>query len=217
MTIEVRRGADRYLTEVDGRSTCHSFSFGSHYDAANLGFGAMVALNDETLPPGTGYDDHVHRDTEILTWVLDGALRHTDASGTSAVLMPGDVQRISAGTGIVHAERTEPGVRTRFLQTWLRPDEPGGSPSYGIERAGAGLVELTVDGVRGARLTLGSNVSGELLLPDSPRLHVFLVDGEVALGDRSLEAGDAARLVDEGGRTLSVTAPATLAIWAFGT
>ncbi len=220
MTIEVRRGADRFLTEVDGRSTWHSFSFGSHYDGANLGFGAMVALNDETLPPGTGYDDHVHRDTEILTWVLEGALRHTDSAGASAVLLPGDVQRISAGTGIVHAERTEPGVRTRFLQTWLRPDEPGGASSYGIERSGAGLVELTATtlgiGVRGARLLLGSGLTADVQLPDTPRQHVFVVEGEVAIGERALKAGDAARLVGETGRTLSVTAPATVAIWAFG-
>ncbi len=221
MTIEVRRGADRFLTEVEGRSTRHSFSFGTHYDAANLGFGAMVALNDETLPPGTGYDDHVHRDTEILTWVLEGALRHTDASGTSAVLLPGDVQRISAGTGIVHAERTEPGVRTRFLQTWLRPDEPGGPSSYGLERGGDGLQEFSAAGlgigVRGARLILGSTLTGDVILPDAPRQHVFVVEGEVAIAERSLEAGDAARLVDEGGRSLSVTTPTTLVIWAFGT
>ncbi|MCW2855380.1 MAG: hypothetical protein JWR52_995 [Marmoricola sp.] len=221
MTIAVRRGDDRFLTEAEGRTTWHSFSFGSHYDASNLGFGAIVALNDEMLPPGTGYDDHVHRDTEIVTWVLEGVLRHTDASGESTVLTAGDVQRISAGDGIVHAERTEPGVRTRFVQTWLRPDEPGGVASYAIERGGTGLVELTTAGlglgVGDARLLVGRTGTGDLVLPDAPLLHLFVVDGRAALGDRPLATGDAARIVDEGGLTLSVTAPATVAVWAFGT
>jgi hypothetical protein len=220
MTIQVRRAADRFLTERDGRTTRHSFSFGSHYDGANLGFGAIVALNDETLPPGTGYDDHLHRDTEIVTWVLDGALRHTDASGDSTVLVPGDVHRISSGDGIVHAERTEPGVRTRFLQTWLRPDEPGGTPASVIDRATPGLVELAGPGpgigVQGARLLLGSARVGDLVLPDAPLLHVIIVGGTATLGDRSLEVSDCARLVQEGGRTLSITSPARLAVWAFG-
>ncbi|MCW2755249.1 MAG: hypothetical protein JWQ32_2660 [Marmoricola sp.] len=220
MTIAVRRGDDRFLTEAEGRTTWHSFSFGSHYDGSNVGFGAIVALNDELLPPGTGYDDHLHRDTEIVTWVLEGALRHTDTSGESTVLTAGDVQRISAGDGIVHAERTEPGIRTRFVQTWLRPDEPGGVPSYAIERAGTGLVELTAAGlglgVANARLLVGRAGTGDLVLPGAPLLHVFVVEGQAALDGRLLGTGDAARIVDEGGLTLSVTTPATVAVWAFG-
>lgn len=222
MGIDVRRADERYLTETEGRTTRHSFAFGSHYDPANLSFAAMIALNDETLPPGTGYPDHRHTDTEIVTWVLSGALRHTDASGNTGILGPGQVQRISAGDGIVHAETTEPGVRTRFLQTWLRPDVPGGPASYAVApgTAGSDLTEVVGPGsltvaVDGARLLLVEGAHEPLRLPEAPRLHVFVAAGRVNLGERALGPGDAARLTDQGGRTLEVTEAATLAVWAF--
>ena len=221
--IQVLRAADRFVTHAEGRTTWHSFSFGVHYDPANLGFGAMLAHNDETLPVGTGYPAHPHRDTEIVTWVLEGALRHTDDAGNSGVLLPGEVQRVSAGSGIVHSETTEPGVRTRFLQTWLRPDVPGGDASYAVARAlpGPGVTDavgpggLTV-GTAGARLTLATAVSGTLALPDAPRVHVFVVAGRATLGHHDLGAADAARLRDQGGRELVVLEPVTAAVWAFG-
>ncbi len=221
--IRVQRAVDRFVTHAEGRTTWHSFSFGAHYDPANLGFGAMVAHNDENLPPGTGYAAHPHRDTEIVTWVLEGALRHTDDAGNTGVLLPGEVQRVSAGSGIVHSETAETGVRTRFLQTWLRPDQPGGEPSYAVTRGAceAGLTEvvgadaLTV-GTAGARLHLATAASGGLVLPDAPRLHVFVVEGRATLGDRALAAGDAARLRGQGGRELVVEEPFTGAVWAFG-
>lgn len=220
--IRIQRSAERYVTHAEGRTTWHSFSFGVHYDPANLGFGAMVAHNDESLPPGTGYAAHPHRDTEIVTWVLEGALRHADDAGNAGVLLPGEVQRISAGSGIVHSETGEPGLRTRFLQTWLRPDRPGGDPSYAVARGGreSGLTEvvgaggLTI-GTAGARLYLTSAAEGSLVLPDAPRLHVFLVEGRASLGDREIAAGDAARLNDQGGRPLVTEEPVTAAIWAF--
>ncbi|MCW2783604.1 MAG: hypothetical protein JWP74_121 [Marmoricola sp.] len=226
MSIDVRRAGDRFVTEDGGRSTRHSFAFGRHYDPENLGFASLVALNDETLPPGTGYADHPHADVEIVTWVLEGALRHTGADGASGVLLPGDVQRISAGTGIVHAETTEPGVRTRFLQTWLRPDAPGGLPSYGIARGaatGGGLVEVVgPDGVlavgtSGAQLLLADTATDRLVLPEAPRLHLFVVSGRVVLDDDELADGDAARMTDQGGRTLEVVEPGAVAVWAFAT
>lgn len=220
MSIEVRRAGDRFVTRAEGRTTWHSFSFGSHYDPANTGFGALVAHNDELLPPGTGYADHPHRDTEILTLVLEGALRHTDDHGHTALLVPGQVGRLSAGSGVVHAEVTEPGIRTRFLQTWVRPDESGTAPSYAhaayddlglVEVAGpGGVVSL---GAAGVSLHAGT-VSTSVALPDAPLLHVFVIDGSAAAGDRLLVAGDAARLTDQGGRILSVEDRATIAVWA---
>ncbi|HEX7717266.1 MAG TPA: pirin family protein, partial [Marmoricola sp.] len=206
MTIEVRRAGDRFVTRAEGRTTWHSFSFGSHYDPANVGFGALVAHNDEQLPPGTGYPDHPHRDVEIVTVVLDGALRHADSSGSTDVLVPGRISRTSAGSGIVHAEVAEPGVATRFVQTWLRPDEPGGPSSYAVSEVEptpfAEVVgpegALTV-GTSGARLHVGHLMGGTVSLPDAPLLHLFVPAGVVDLGDRELEPGDAARLTDEGG------------------
>jgi redox-sensitive bicupin YhaK (pirin superfamily) len=226
VSLDLRRSADRFITLAEGRTTWHSFSFGAHYDPARLGFAAMVAHNDETLPPGTGYPDHPHSELEIVTWVLSGALRHSDTDGNSGVLLPGDVQRISAGSGIVHAEVADPergpGTETRFLQTWLRPDEAGGVPAYGVERGEreAGLVEVVGPGglgvgTAGARLLLGTP-TGAVELPDAPRLHVFAVAGRFTLGEVELGVGDSALLVDEADRTLRVIEPGPLAVWAFG-
>jgi redox-sensitive bicupin YhaK (pirin superfamily) len=227
VTIEVRRAADRFVTREGGRTTWHSFSFGRFYDPGNVGFGPLVAHNDERLPPGTGYPDHEHRDVEIVTVVLDGALRHTDSSGRETVLLPGEISRTSAGVGIVHAEVADPssgpGVATRFVQTWLRPDEPGGAPSYATADVGApaGLTEVVGPGaalglgIRGARLHLGRLQPGTLRLPDAPLLHLFVVVGTVTLGERELVPGDAARLTDEGHRALGTSAGGTVAVWSF--
>jgi len=222
VTIEVRRAADRFRTDDTGRTTWHSFSFGTHYDPGNVAFGALVAHNDEHLPVGTGYPDHPHRDVEIVTVVLEGALRHTDSDGRTGVLVPGEISRTSAGTGIVHSETTEPGVSTRFVQTWLRPDEPGGASSYTAAETGLpeALTELVgpggavTVGTSGARLHLAHARPGTLTLPDAPLLHVFVPDATVTLGDRELTPGDAARLSDEGGRTLTVESPGLILVWS---
>ncbi|MGY2876879.1 quercetin 2,3-dioxygenase [Marmoricola sp. URHA0025 HA25] len=222
MTIEVRRAGDRFATRAEGRTAWHSFSFGAHYDAGNVAFGRLVAHNDEQLPPGTGYPDHPHRDVEIVTVVLDGALRHTDSAGRTGVLVPGEVARTSAGAGIVHAEMGEPGVATRFVQAWLRPDEPGGPASYSVAEVGrpTDLTEVVgpggslAVGTIGARLHLAHLEPGTVALPDAPLLHVFVPHGFVDLGERRLEGGDAARLTDEGGRDLTVEEPALVLIWS---
>jgi quercetin 2,3-dioxygenase len=222
VTIEVRRAADRFVTRADGRTTWHSFSFGAHYDPGNVGFGSLVALNDEHLPPGAGYPDHPHRDTEIVTVVLSGALRHTDSSGWSEVLVPGQISRTSAGSGIVHAEVADSDVATRFVQTWVRPDEPGGVPSYVSAEVGrsSGLAEavgpkgVTDVGTRGARLFLGHLEPGSVDLPDAPLLHVFSAGAVVTVGEHELAPGDALRLTDEGAHPLTVTEPGLLLVWS---
>lgn len=222
MPIEVRRAADRYLTEIDGRSTAHSFSFGEHYDPRNLGFGALIAHNDELLEVGAGYEAHLHRDTEIVTWVLSGALEHTDDLGHSAVVTPGQVQVLSAGSGVTHAETNAAAVPTRFIQTWLRPDEPDTSPTYAVESvletdgwtvlAGLGGVPLRASG---ATLYLGRCLGETLALPRAPRLHVFVTQGSLGIGEREIRAGSVARLVDEGGRLIQPTSSnTTLLVWA---
>jgi len=222
VTIEVRRAADRFVTRDQGRTTWHSFSFGTHYDPGNVGFGALVAHNDEHLPPGTGYPDHPHRDVEIVTLVLEGALRHTDSAGHTGVLRPGEISRTSAGAGTVHAETTEPGTSTRFVQTWLRPDEPGGPSSYATSEVGRpgtltqvvgpeGVVDVRT---RGARLFLGHPDAGVLDLPDAPLLHVFVPAATVTVGERELGPGDVARLTHQGGRELTVETPGLVVVWA---
>ena len=221
--IEYRSGEDRFVTREAGRTTSHSFSFGAHYDARNVGFGNLVAHNDEHLPEGTGYADHPHTDLEILTWVLEGSLRHHSDVG-SGVISAGSAQRLSAGSGVVHAETAEGGA-TRFLQAWVRPDEPGLVPSYAAAKVGlSGGWTCVADGdgkgllpiaARGTSLHVADLAAGDrLALPDAPLLHVFLSRGRTQLGERMLVPDDAARLRDEGGRDVVAEEPSQLFVWA---
>lgn len=236
MGIEVRRSADRFVTAGDGRLTLHSFSFGPHYDPANLGFARLVCHNDDLVSPGSGYPDHPHQDMEIVTWVLAGALAHRDSSGNAGVTVPGRVQVMSAGRGIVHSEMAEPGAGpTRFVQTWVRPDHPGGEPRVVTAdvHAGAGWTPLASGTPGEGALSLGTRsatlwvadagVGTRLALPDVPEAHLFVAGGAVTLAGRlgepraplTLAEGDAARMREAGG-DLEVTAPGQLMLWTFG-
>jgi hypothetical protein len=223
VVIEYRTGQDRFLTRAEGRTTWHSFSFGSHYDPRNVGFAALVAHNDELLPPGTGYDDHPHADLEIVTWVLTGALRHTSTVGTG-VIGPGQVQRLSAGSGVVHAEVADGPEETRFLQAWVRPDETGLEPDYRNAEVEAAAGWVTVAGAggvvplasAGTALHVADLGAGTRLdLPESPHAHVFVATGEVMLGERLLEESDAARLHDEPGRPVTAETDSHVVVWSF--
>ena len=223
--IEYRPAGKRSRTEAEGRTTWHSFSFGTHYDPMNVAFESLVAHNDEHLPPGTGYADHPHSDVEIVTWVLSGALRHTSSVG-SGVIGPGQVQRLSAGSGVVHSEMAESAEETRFLQSWVRPDEPDLVPDYvssatviGEEWTcvadgdGQGVVPIAARGTSLQVAVLGAGQRIEL--PESPRLHVFVATGQVLVGERVLVPGDAARLLDEGGRRITAEEDSHLVVWGF--
>jgi redox-sensitive bicupin YhaK (pirin superfamily) len=223
--IEVRRGVDRFVTRAEGHMTWHSFSFGSHYDPGNVGFGPLFALNDERLPPGTGYPRHPHADVEIVSWVRSGALRHSSELG-ERVLPAGSVQRLSAGRGLHHSEVAEGPTGTRFLQAWLRPDRIDQEPSYAsaevslseawtrlVSGDGSGPVSVGVAGaaLQAVRLRAGQAID----LPEAPLLHVFVTAGRVQLGERALDTDDAARLTDEPGRTLTAGVSAEVLVWSF--
>lgn len=223
MSVSVHLAADRFRTDAALRSTAHSFSFGIHYNPHNIGFGALSAHNDELLQPGGGYPDHPHVDTEIVTWVLSGALRHTDHRGHSNVVEPGQVQRLSAGSGVVHSEVCAAATPTRFVQAWIRPDEAGLEPSYlcqavpAVDGAwtplvGVGAVPLNA---RGVALQLGlPGAAGRLQLPDAPRVHLFVIGGSVEVAGHHLADGDALRLLDRGGLLLHATSStAQLLAW----
>lgn len=230
MGMAVYAASDRSSEVVAGRTTRHSFSFGPHYDPANLGFGPLVCHNDDVLAPGAGYPDHPHSDLEIVTWVLEGALVHTDSTGTSHVLEAGRAQVLSAGTGIRHSEVADPASgRCRFVQAWLTPAAPGGTPAYVVGQAPGdgpvglvGLVEVAGGaglpvGRPGARLLVARLGPGESVrLPEDPAQHVFAATGAVDLGEVSLAAGDAVRLTDEPGRTVTASAASELLVWSFG-
>lgn len=129
--ITLRKAEDRFVTHMGWLDSRHTFSFGDHHDPQHMGFRALRVLNDDRVAAGAGFPPHPHRDMEIVSVVLAGALAHRDSMGTGSVIRPGDVQRMTAGTGVVHSEMnasaTEP---TRFLQIWLVPQRTGLPPGY---------------------------------------------------------------------------------------
>lgn len=222
--MEVRRAATRFVTREPGRTTWHSFSFGPHYDPANIAFGGLVCHNDDHVSPGFGYDDHPHVDLEIVTWVLDGALTHAHDGGVSGVVGAGEVQVLSAGSGVRHSETVDRGAGpTRFVQTWVRPDQPGTTPSYRhapvalgdgwTEVAGPSSLPL---GTAGASLSVARLAPGDALrLPALAQGHLFVASGGVAVGDDVLADADAARITASDELELRCLEPAELMLWSF--
>ncbi|NYE36451.1 hypothetical protein F4692_001584 [Nocardioides cavernae] len=227
MSSALYAGSDRSSETAPGRVTRHSFSFGPHYDPANLGFGPLVCHNDDLLDAGAGYAEHPHSELEIVTWVLEGALVHTDSTGARHVLEAGSAQVLSAGSGIRHSEAADPGSgRCRFVQAWLTPSEPGTRPSYATgeaPRLSSGLVVVAGGdglpvGTVGARLQVARLAPGEVVtLPEDPVQHVFAATGAVTLEGLGLAGGDAVRLTDEPGRTVTAAEESELLVWSFGT
>jgi quercetin 2,3-dioxygenase len=225
MSVAVYAGSDRSSETASGRLTRHSFSFGPHYDPGNLGFGPLVCHNDDLLDPSFGYPEHAHSELEIVTWVLEGALVHTDSTGARHVLEAGRAQVLSAGSGIRHSEVADlASGRCRFVQAWLRPSAAGTEPSYAVGEApspGAGLAEVVGGsglplGTSGARLLVARLDAGQsVALPESQRQHVFAATGAVDLEGIALGPGDAVRIEGEPGRVVMANAQTELLVWAF--
>jgi redox-sensitive bicupin YhaK (pirin superfamily) len=211
--LTLRRSGERGRTRLSWLDSRHSFSFGSYVDPAHTGFRALRVLNDDVVAPGAGFGPHPHRDAEILTLVLEGALEHRDSEGFEGVLRAGDVQRMTAGKGIVHSEtnasRDEP---VHFLQIWFETNRPGRAPGYeekpgALEGAPGRMHALAEPEGRGDALTLYQDarlLAGRFAAGDehtaeiAPGRHgwLHLIEGRVRSGDDVLEAGDAAAVSD---------------------
>ena len=162
--ITLRRANDRGSTKLNWLDSRHTFSFGDYYDRQHMGFRDLRVINEDRVIPGKGFPTHSHRDMEIITYVLEGAVAHQDSTGTSTMIRPGDVQRMSAGTGISHSEynasQNEP---VHFLQIWIVPDETDLAPGYEQKafslhkHQGTGTLVASKDG-RDGSVTVHQNV-----------------------------------------------------------
>jgi redox-sensitive bicupin YhaK (pirin superfamily) len=219
VTVEIRRGTDRYLTRGDGYFTRHSFSFGEHYHPDNVRVGPMVCHDDHRLAAGAGFDDHPHADLDIVTWVVSGSLHHTDSAGHTAMVRPGEVQVLSAGSGVRHSEVAGPEGPARFVQVWLAPQESGTTPAYSVTPVDLRPGELAVAARVGeatfsvARLSAGESVT----LPDGPLQHLFVAGGALVRSSMAepLSDGDAFRITDHPGLEVTAAVPTELLVWSF--
>nr|WP_046283290.1 pirin-like bicupin family protein [Mycobacterium sp. UM_NZ2] len=229
--LEVRRADDRAATRAPWLNSRHSFSFNDYYDPDNTHHGLLLVNNDDVVEPGAGFDTHPHRDAEIVTWVLSGALSHRDSIGNAGVIHPGLAQRMSAGTGILHSERNESSSEpVHFVQMWVMPDSPGCPPSYqqqeiGGALAGGRLVTVASGRDPDAAITVGNadatlyaarlQAGDSVEVPDAPYVHLFIALGGAQLeGAGALDAGDAVRFTGGGGQRLAAVAPSEVLIWA---
>ena len=219
--IRVRKGSDRGHFDHGWLNTYHTFSFSRYVDRGHMGFRALRVINEDWVGPGQGFGTHPHEDMEIVTYVLEGGLAHKDSLGTGSVIRPGELQRMTAGTGITHSEynasETEP---VHLYQIWLFPERNGLEPGYEQkafppeDRRNTLRLVASPDGRDGslsirqdARLYLGALDDGtEAAHPLGPGRHAWVqvLRGEVDLGGDALKAGDGAAVSDEPG--LSVKA-----------
>jgi hypothetical protein len=219
--IQLRRSDDRGHTKLNWLDSRHTFSFGEYRDPRHMGFQDLRVINEDRVMPGKGFPTHSHRDMEIITYVLEGALAHKDSTGTSSVIRVGDVQRMSAGTGISHSEynasQTEP---VHFLQIWIIPAETGLKPGYEQrafsldEHRGKWALIASKDG-RDGSVTVHQDVcvwaarfspgeQSRFSLKPSRNIWTQAARGAVTLNGMSLSAGDGAAFSEE--NTLEVNA-----------
>ena len=219
--ITLRKSAERGYADHGWLKSFHSFSFADYHDPRHMGVGNLRVINEDRIAPGTGFGTHGHRDMEIVSYVLEGALAHKDSMGNgeagganAGVIRPGDVQRMSAGTGVRHSEFNHAAdATTHFLQIWLLPDKAGIEPGYEQKHFSAeskrgrlvtvasrdgreGSVTIHADAALRAGLFTGDE-RAELALDPQRIAYVHLVRGALRVNDRQLQAGDAARLERE--------------------
>ncbi|MCM5678040.1 pirin family protein [Schlegelella sp. S2-27] len=212
--ITPRRSLERGHADHGWLDSYHSFSFADYHDPAHMGWGNLRVVNEDRIAPGTGFGTHGHRDMEIISYVLEGELAHKDSIGNGAAIRPGEVQRMSAGRGILHSEyNPAPQQSTHFLQIWILPNVQGVAPGYeqkdfsAEEKRGRlrlvaspdgrdGSVMLHADAAMYVGLFDGSETA-ELALDPQRKAYVHVARGEVSVNGLTLSAGDGAKLQGE--------------------
>ena len=212
--LNIRKSQDRGYADHGWLKSFHSFSFAGYYDPEHMGWGNLRVINEDRIAPGTGFGTHGHRDMEIISYVLSGELAHKDNMGNGRAIPPGDVQRMSAGRGVMHSEYNHaPQDSTHFLQIWIEPNVRGIPASYeqksfaDAEKRGALRLVASPDADRGsvklhadARLYAGlfdGTESARLALDPARKAYVHLVRGELEVNGHKLNGGDAALLAEE--------------------
>jgi len=212
--IELRLGKDRGYADHGWLKSYHSFSFADYYDPRHVQFGSLRVINEDRVAPGQGFGTHGHRDMEIISYVLEGVLAHKDSMGNGSAIRPGDVQRMSAGTGVTHSEFNHSADQvTHFLQIWILPSAKGIPPGYeektfaDAEKRGRlrlvasgdgreGSVRMTADAAMYAGLFDGAERAA-LPIAAGRRAYVHIARGAARVNGQPLAAGDAAKLTGE--------------------
>ena len=228
--VTVRRAADRGRSEFDWLDSRHTFSFADYQDPRWMGFRALRVINEDRVRPGRGFGTHAHRDMEIITYVIEGAVEHRDSMGNGSIIRPGDVQRMSAGTGVTHSEfNPSAGEPVHFLQIWILPERSGMPPSY--EQRGfpvdekRGMLRLVAshDGRDGSvivyqdvdlfAVALEAGEAVTHALQHGRHAWIQVVAGTVALDETALAPGDGAALTDERTFTVRAREPAEVLVF----
>ena len=211
--IEIRKSKDRGYADHGWLRSYHTFSFADYHDPKHMGFGHLRVINEDRIQPGTGFGTHGHRDMEIISYVLEGALAHKDSMGNGSAIVPGDVQRMSAGKGVMHSEfnHAQDGV-THFLQIWIEPNVTGIPPSYeqkhfdAASKRGRLRLVASPDGREGSvKIHQDAFLYAVLLdgadrevhkLQSGRRAYVHVARGKITVSGQPLEAGDALKAVN---------------------
>jgi quercetin 2,3-dioxygenase len=218
--LSLRKSQERGYADHGWLKSYHSFSFANYYDPQNMGFGNLRVINEDRIAPGTGFGTHGHRDMEIISYVLEGNLAHRDTLGNVKGIPPGDVQRMSAGTGVQHSEFNHaPEQTTHFLQIWIEPNVRGIAPGYEqktfaeSEKRGRLRLVASPDGSAGsvvihadARIYAGlfdGSERARLALDAERKAYVHVVRGEIDVNGQRLATGDAAKLENAAGVDLA--------------
>ena len=218
--LTLRKSEERGLADHGWLKSFHSFSFAEYFDPRHMGWGNLRVINEDRIAPGTGFGTHGHRDMEIISYVLSGNLAHQDSMGNIKGIPPGDVQRMSAGSGVRHSEFNHAeGEQTHFLQIWIEPNVRGIPPSYeqksvpdaakrgqlalvAAPEAASHTVKIHADARLYAGLFEGAE-SAQLSLDPARKAYVFLIRGRLQVNGQTLNAGDAAMLQAEPSLTLT--------------